>query len=231
MAELVVPAAAPATPLQPATLPQQFAAAVEPAPAIADLGASRDHQHAANLLRQGVDVDRVKQAMAAAGHTNWTPDERTPAQASHDMAFDIPATIDPKIYSYSMGAAAGEFQDIAKVDSDMRGLAAGMALSPDIGSRFIAGLVSDIASGNRLDAAELAACIERNQSQIAELFPGDRLAVAKAAVDDFVTGLRLPNEALATALRFGGVLCSASRFVQLATRAAKISLWQSSRPK
>jgi len=201
------------------------------------VGAADVRQHRADaaandMLRRGADPAKVKEAMAEV--PGWKPDDRSAEQVRHDREHGVEQRRDPKSFAYqlpSSGLGDGfDAGNVAKLDADVRAVAAGLQLDVARGSAFVRSVVDTIAAANRLDPEGRAAAAEKSEAQLKAILKENYPAAVKA-VAGLVDGMKIANKQFAAAFKANGLLATPSLFLQLYHRSQALAQWRNARPK
>jgi hypothetical protein len=224
---------APATPAAPPTP----AISANAQPAISGSVTISDaelHATANRLISKGVDVARVREIMAEAGHAEWQPDARTPDQVQHDKIFDI-RSLPPTAFNFPLPPADavtdGGDQQLFAINAGVQSLVADLGMDRNAGNKFSRDLLSTTAALRAMSPDQLAETSEQWTAALEAAF-GDRLPEVTKAVEDLLRSSKSPLAAhLLKAGVMSGELRSPGLFGWLAARAAARSLWSTTRPK
>jgi hypothetical protein len=191
---------------------------------------ARDAAAANSLLRAGVDPEKVVEAMGDRHPDDWY-DDRTPAQIEHDRAHGMTPAVDARSYHAPMPGIdpkVGPSPADSALDTDARGLAASLNLNPQAGASF---MKTVYAAGTELgQSADPGMLRQQWEQQLAQIYPGDKLAAATREVDDLLREYGGGNNTLIKRLRERGALRNPALFVALRNRALSLAAWRNSRP-
>jgi hypothetical protein len=220
MVDTPAPAAAP--------LPMPFKPVAEQAYETGDIATARAVRNAESLIRNGVDRERVVAALTADGVDASLLDTRSPEQAEHDRIHGIENYCDPSAISL-FNIPPNLVADPASFNGDVRGFLTSLALTRDAAGSVANTIVRAVQGQN---AADLSASAEKNLASLKAAY-GDQYEAKAKAINDMLDARasQLPNRKFVDALRPNGVIGSTLMvFGTLASRAARLSSWSSTRP-
>jgi hypothetical protein len=187
--------------------------------------AARNQEQGDRLLAAGRTLEQVRETL---GDPNFEPDTRTAAQRDHDREHRVSPTVDQRAYVAPIPGAGSVLSPAdSALDGDARGLAASLSLTPEAGASFMRTVY---AAGAELgQSADPGMLRQTWDAQLAQIFPGDKLAAAERQVDAMLKDLA-GNNTLIKRLRERGALRNPALFVALRNRALSLAAWRSSRP-